>query len=66
MKPVDKKKVITTDLREVLKSIVQDEITRLPETLQALEPKDRVNIFLKLMPFVFPKITTVDLWQGEP
>jgi hypothetical protein len=38
---------------------MQLEIEKLPETLATLEPKDRVNILCKLMPFIFPKVEAI-------
>ena len=61
-----KEQVLTRDLREALKSIMQKEIERLPDTLEQLEPKERINIICKLMPFIFPKVETVSPKEGEP
>lgn len=61
-----KDQVLTNDLRDKLKSIMQKEIEKLPETLEALEPKERINILCKLMPFVFPKVESVHPTEGEP
>ena len=38
---------------------MQNEIEKLPKTLEALEPKEHINFVLKLMPYVFPKVETV-------
>lgn len=56
----------TGDLRRLLKDIFRQEIERLPEYLQSLENKDRVNVLCKLMPYVFPKVESVHLSEGEP
>jgi hypothetical protein len=61
-----KEQVLTRGLRESLKNIMQNEIEKLPETLEALEPKERINVVCKLMPFVFPKVQTVHSKEGEP
>ena len=61
-----KEQVLTNGLRETLKSIMQKEVERLPEHLEALEPKERLNVLCRLMPFVFPKVNTVHPTQGEP
>ncbi len=60
-----KEPIITNDLRECLKQIMQQEIEKLPATLESLEPKERLNIICKLMPFVFPKVETVHITEGE-
>lgn len=61
-----KEQVLTMGLRETLKSIMQNEIEKLPETLEALEPKERINVVCKLMPYVFPKVEAVHPKEGEP
>ena len=58
--------VITNNLRDTLKNIIQKEIAKLPEYLETLEPKERLNILCKLMPFVFPKVEAVHPTEGEP
>ena len=64
MKTVEK--ILTNDLRDTLKSIMQKEIDKLPETLEALEPKERMNVLCRLMPYVFPKVETIHPKNGEP
>jgi hypothetical protein len=61
-----KEQILTSDLRETLKAIMQKEIQKLPETLETLEPKERLNILCKLMPFIFPKVESVNPKEGEP
>ena len=60
-----KDQVSIMGLREALKTIMQSEIKKLPETLEALEPKERINVICKLMPYVFPKVETVRPTEGE-
>ncbi len=57
---------MTGDLRRLLKATIKQEIERLPEYLQSLETKDRVNVLCKMMPFVFPKVESVHISEGEP
>ena len=61
-----KEQVLTMGLRETLKNIMQKENEKLPETLEALDPKERLNVVCKLMPYVFPKVETVHPKEGEP
>ena len=61
-----KEQVLIMGLRETLKNIMQNEIEKLPETLEVLEPKERINVLCKLMPYVFPKVETVHPKEGEP
>jgi len=66
MKSNSDNQILTADLRETLKRIMKSEIEKLPETLKGLEPKERINIVCKLMPFIFPKVDTVSSQAGEP
>lgn len=61
-----KEQILTNDLRGLLKTIMQNEIEKLPETLNQLEPRERLNFVCRLMPFVFPKVEAVSPLQGEP
>ncbi len=47
------------ELREKLKAYALQELDKLPETLEGMEPKDRLNILCKLMPFIMPKIESL-------
>jgi ribonucleoside-diphosphate reductase alpha chain len=47
-------------------SVQNHQIEKLPETLETLEPKERINILCKLMPFVFPKVEAIHPTMGEP
>lgn len=58
--------IAINDLRKELKEILQDELSQLPETLKKLHSKDRVQIVVKLMPYVFPKVENVSPQKGEP
>lgn len=48
---------LTKELRETLKSVVDNELENLNELLNQLEPKDRLSIICKILPFVVPKAT---------
>ncbi len=61
-----KEQVLTGNLREILKELMQKEVEMLPELLDQLEPRDRLNITIKLMPFVFPKVDSISHSTGEP
>ncbi len=66
MKTTRQKEILTTDLRETLKAMMQREIEQLPETLKDLEPMQRLNILCKLMPYILPKVESVKHTIGEP
>jgi len=57
---------LTKDLRATLKMIVEKELNQLPETLAAMAPDKRLEVTLKLIPFVLPKVASVEMTSGEP
>ena len=57
---------LTKELRSLLKDVLYDEIDRLPERLDELDAKERLELVIKLMPFVFPKVQSVSQSLDEP
>jgi hypothetical protein len=57
---------ITKELRSLLKDVMYDEIGALQECLDALNPKERVELLIKLMPYALPKVTSVSHTTNEP
>ena len=58
--------VLSTDMRKRLMRIVYDELEKLPQTLADMEPRERVNCILKLLPFAAPKMNEMGANYGEP
>lgn len=44
------------DLREIVRALVEDNAEQVRQDLAALDPKDRLNAWLKLTEFVLPKL----------
>ena len=57
---------VTKELRTVLKDLIYTELENLPAKLEKLEDKDRIEVLIKLMPFVMPKVNNVQIDIGEP
>lgn len=57
---------LTKELRAILKNIVHQEIELLPEHFNELEPKDRLELLVKLLPFALPKVVPTTYRIGEP
>jgi hypothetical protein len=57
---------ITKELRSILKDLLYDEIETLKERLDALEPKERIELLVKLMPYIVPKVNSVSHTVNEP
>ena len=57
---------ITRDSREILFEIITNEISNLPSLLEAMEPRERAYILTKLLPYILPKVTTIEQGNCEP
>ena len=51
---------ITKELRTLLKDVIFNEIETLPEQLNKLDTKDRLEIITRLLPFILPKCLAID------
>jgi hypothetical protein len=51
---------ITKDLRDILKSVIANELETIESTLSQLEAKERLEMILKLMSYVMPKVQTIE------
>ena len=57
---------LTKELRAILKEALHKELESIGERLEQLEPKERLEVLIKLMPFVFPKMNTMSHSIDEP
>jgi len=57
---------LTKELRSILKDVLYEEIEALQERLDALKPKERLELIIKLMPYALPKVTSVSHTINEP
>lgn len=56
---------LTKELRAALKNILHQEIELLPNHFNKLEPKDRLELLVKLLPFALPKVQPESYQIGE-
>jgi hypothetical protein len=57
---------LTKELRTILKDVLFNEIDQLPNHLQALQIKDRIELVVKLLPYALPRIEAASYKIGEP
>ena len=57
---------MTKELRSVLKDIVYQELAKIEERLNELEPKERLQLVIKLMPYALPKVNSISHTTNEP
>ena len=57
---------LTKELRTVLKNILYNEIEKIEEYLDGLEPKEKLDTIIKLMPYILPKTSTISHTVNEP
>jgi hypothetical protein len=51
---------VTKDLRDLLKSVISNELETIRDRLDKLEPRERIEMTLKLMSYVMPKVQTLE------
>jgi hypothetical protein len=57
---------LTKEVRAVLKEVVFDEMSQIHLHFEKLDPKERIELLIKLMPYVCPKIQTASHSLNEP
>ena len=57
---------LTKEIRSVLKDFVHQEIDFLPEHIETLETEARLQLLIKIIPFVLPRIKEVSHKDDEP
>ena len=57
---------LTKELRAILKKALHEELENIGDLLEQLKPKERIEIIIKLMPFIFPKMNSVSHSIDEP
>ena len=57
---------VTSETREILKDIVTKELEALPSYLEGVKPKVKIDILIKLLPYILPRINPVPMDSGEP
>lgn len=57
---------LTKELRSVLKEVIYNELENIDERFDQLEPKQRLELVIKLLPYVFPKMESASHTINEP
>jgi hypothetical protein len=57
---------LTKELRTVLRDLIAAELDALPQTLEGLPPKERLDVVIKLMSFCLPKVQAVTSEYDSP
>jgi hypothetical protein len=58
--------LITKEMREILIGIIAKEIEIIPETLAKLESEKRLELIIKLLPYVLPKLESLSIHDETP
>ena len=57
---------MTKELRVLLKDIMYQELEEIQERFSLLEPKQRIELIIKLMPYILPKVNSISHTTNEP
>ena len=58
--------ILTKEVRIILKAVIFEEVTLIQDHLKELDPKVRLQILIKLLPYVCPKLENIQYDLGEP
>ena len=50
----------TAELKEALQSVLDSELGKIQKHLNQLEPKERLEIIIKLLPYILPKTSQIE------
>jgi len=57
---------VTKELRSILKDFLFYELEGLDERMEQLTTKERIDVMVKLMPYIFPKLEKIHPNSNEP
>jgi hypothetical protein len=57
---------LTKEIRTLLKDILHQELEQIQERLELLKPKERLELLIKLIPYILPKVRSVSHTTNEP
>ncbi len=50
---------LTKELRTILKDVLYNELEKIEELLEFLEPKERLELVIKILLFILPKVDKI-------
>ena len=56
----------TAETKELIQNVVSNELDNITELLNKLEPKERIDAVIKLLPYIVPKQSEVSITDPEP
>ena len=57
---------MTKELRVLLRDIMYQELEEVQERFSILEPKQRIELIIKLTPYILPKVNNISHTTNEP
>jgi hypothetical protein len=57
---------INAQAKQLVQNLINTEILKMPELLEQLKPKDRLDVIVKLIGYIMPKQTKIELEADLP
>ena len=57
---------LTKELRTILKDVLYNELEKIEELLESLQPKERLEMIIKILPFILPKVDKIGHTYNGP
>lgn len=65
-RPKGKPNKLTAELRQLLKNTLAGELEQIPKLLSELPARERLDMLVRLLPFIVPKMDAAAWHVGEP
>ena len=65
-RPVGAANKVTREVREILKGIVETEAAALPDLLAKIQLTERIDVLIRLLPFVLLQLRAIDVEVTTP
>lgn len=56
----------TKETKDLLKKIIDKELDKFEEMFEKLEHKERMEVVIKILPYILPKQSEISLTENEP
>jgi hypothetical protein len=59
------KNIVTNEIRQKLKDLVFNEINEIESYINQLQPKERIESLIKIIPYVLPKVADIQYYDTD-
>ena len=65
-RPLGSKNIVTSNLKETIQKLIEDNISRVQKDLEQMKPEVRTKLLFQLLDYALPKQKAVEVTEVEP